>query len=652
MASVLYSPGAGTDAVPQSANLLSPNESPKAGPSPDRKPDDKDDLVQTIKKMHLRFKQARAQRDSKWGEYWDFYNGKQWPVKRSANRASPNVNVIRSVVQTVLPILTDTSPSFGLLARDPSDFDFADLLTEVVRKWWGKRSMNHVLVESLMDACVVDVGILKVVWNDELDDGMGDVEVTVRDPSCVYVPETAVDFDRNCPVVIDEFYLSRGRLCMKFPDYRDEIKNAPVYGQKSVDESKDSDMRVKVVSPVDRDQPGPDNKEANTGLLKANDELRVWEVWLDDDTVIEEEEIDQDGDSQTVLKKKYPHGRVITMLPDANCVVQDIENPYRDGDKPFVRLVDTLIPRCFYGDGEVAPLMESQKLVNKVFATLMDWANLMSNPCWVVDNTSGVDPDMLTNDMGQIIVKNPNTTVQRLDAPPIPPQMFELYHTLMQLLDQQSGVHEVTQGRKPVGVTAAQAIETLQEAAQTRIRLKERNLLVSLQRLGRLIVSRMLQYYTEPRVIELTGRDDLQSRWPSYIKFYVEHVVEQTGEDGKTYWAPSAEGGADISYRPMTQKIEYDEGTEQYVEEDVKEGSPSIGQFEIEVTTGSSMPYLKEQRSQLALRMFENKAIDRQALLEVTEWPEKEQILNRIREEEESAKQAQSQQAPPQQPPM
>ena len=631
MASVPYSQAAGTEAVPQTEKLLTPHEAPKELPKKESKGQDPN-LVKVIKRMYDGAKQARKKRDSNWSEYWDFYNGKQWGNGFKKN-TPPNVNIQRAIVQTILPIMTDTSPSFGLVARDPNDFDFAELFVHVVRVWWNKRSLNHVLVESLMDACVTDVGIMKVTWNPDMDDGRGDVEVVVRDPRNVYVPKNAVDFDRDCPWVIDEYFMSRGKLSMLFQEHREDIKNAPTYNAPSED-STDGDMRVHIVSAVDQAVPrGPDDGSSGTDVVGDNEDLRVWEIWMDDDTVIEVEEINQNTqEAETIVKKKYPHGRMITMLPDAKKIVQDVENPRRDGEKPFVRLVDMLVPRSFYGDGEIGPTIDTQKMVNKTFKTIFDWANMMSNPCWIIDNNSGVEPDMITNAIGQVIVKNPNTTVMRQDATSLPPQIFELYHTLMSLADTQSGVHDVTQGRKPAGITAATAIETLQEAAQTRVRLKERNLLVSLIRLGRLVVSDMLQNYTEPRIIQITGVDEAKGNWPDYIKFY----VEQT-DDGEN--APM--------YSPVTRKIVYDEEAGQYVEQDAQTGSPSVGDFELEVTTGSSMPYLKEQRSSQAMRLWETQAIDQQALLDVLDFPEKDQVLNRMNEEKAAAAEQQQGQPPP-----
>lgn len=627
MATQLMTP-AGIDSETRYSRLMTPNESPKEIKATS---EETEDLVHTLKRMYDSAKRARRERESHWQSYWDFYDGKQWPQKRPTTKASPNCNVIRSVVNTVAPIMTDTSPSFGVLARDPADFKFSELMTDVLRVWWSRRSMNHVLVETMMDCLITDIGILKVTWDPDADDGVGDVMVTGCDPKNIYVPEQAEDFDRNCPWVIHEFFMTRGKLTLKFPGKRDEIKKADAYSKPIGPESSMDDTRVRVVSPVDKDMPGLETAPEGKS---ARDDIRVWEVWLDDDTVIEAEQISENGDKDIILKKKYPHGRMVTLMPDSKIILQDVENPYRDGEKPFVRLIDVLIPRSFYGSGEVQPLMESQKMINKVFSVILDWANLMANPCWIIDANSGVDPDMLTSQVGQIIVKQPNTTVERTDAPPVPPQLFELYHTLMQLVDQQSGVHEVTQGRKPTGITAASAIETLQEAAQTRIRLKERNLLVSLTKLGRMIVSRMLQFYTEPRVIRITGRGDLTNVWPPYVKFY----VQQTDDKGGT-----------TKYQPMTQPITYDESVGEYVEGQAELGAASMGDFELDVTTGTSLPFIKQQRSEQAIRLWENKAIDQKALLDILEMPEKDEILNRMQQ------QAAEQPAPggaPQQPPV
>ena len=138
----------------------------------------------------------------------------------------------------------------------------------------------------------------------------------------------------------------------------------------------------------------------------------------------------------------------------------------------------------------------------------------------------------------------------------------------------------------------------------------------SLHRLGMLIISRILQYYSEPRIIELTGRDDHAGSWPTYVKFYVEQIDEN----------------GDTKYRPVTQEVKYDEETDSYVEGETKEGNATVGQFELDITTGTSLPFIKQQRSQQAIQLWQTQAIDQKALLDVLDFPEKDAILQRMEE--------------------
>jgi len=626
--------GVGNSVSSPTSTLRTIHESvPKTSKSNVSKDKDKE-LLKYIRRLYDKGKASKKPFESDWQENWDMFNGKQWPVNRPKSKASPNVNVIRAVVMTTLPIMTDRSPSFGLIARDPADFAFADLMTQVLEVWWKRREMNQVIVEVLMDALICSAGVMKVTWDENVDDGVGDVVVTPVDPKRIFVPDESSDFQRNCSWVIHELYMPRGELMSQFPEKAKMILKAPQQGVKEPSTST-SDTRIRVISPVDKAVKGPDDDKASSDMTHA-EMVRVWECWLDDETVIEQEKANSEKDAppEKVWVKKFPQGKVVTVIPDAKCILQEVKNPYKDGMKPFVRVVNTIMPRSFWGEGVVRPLIESQRLMNKVFATIVDWSNKMTNPTWVVDADSGVDPDMLSNEVGAIITKMPNTTVARQDAPGIPPQMFEMYHTIMQLLDTQSGIHEVTQGRRPTGITAAEAIEELQQAAQTRIRLAERNLEVSLYRLGQLVISRMLQFYSEPRVIRLTGREDMTGIYPSYVEFFFESMQdEETGED---------------LIRPVSTPIEYDEATNGYIRGDTSEGTPTVGQFELDVTTGMSLPYQKEKLGQQAMRLYENQAIDREALLDVLEFPEREEIMRRAEEKEQAA---QEQQAAQQQPP-
>lgn len=577
-------------------------------------------------------KRVRKQYDENWGTYYDFYKGKQWKAKRPSYKASPNINLIRATIHTVLPIMTDTSPGFDVDPRDPTDYKFADLISKAIQVWWERNGLDHTMVEVIMDALMYCAGILKVSWDQDADEGLGDIRVSVVDPHNLFIPDSAEDFDTKCPWVIQRLYMSIGEVKRRFPEAAKKLESSDGGTTNKADrdqEQKTYSGDITLVSPVDRKSPYGSETTYPASNSTDGKEVEILECWMDDDSVEEYQlQNPETGEMETGWKKKYPTGKVITLLPEKNMILQSKANPYKDGKKPYVRFVDTLIPRQFWGEGEIEPLIEIQKLINKNIAVLVDWMNMMTNPVWIVDNEAGVDPLRLTNQIGAIILKNKGSEVRREQAPQMPPQMFELYQSFRQLADTFSGIHDVTQGRRPTGVTSGEAINELQQAAQTRIRLKERNLQVSLTQFGYLVVSRMLQYYNEPRMIRITGEKEL----PSFSEFYVEEVEEDEG-----------------SYTYTKRDFAFDPQTGTYYPREWETGDQSKGMFDISVKSGTSLPFQKERRGQLARALYKDGVIDQQELLTTLEWPRKEEIMRRMNEEkaqQAEAEQGQQQAAP------
>lgn len=576
-------------------------------------------------------KQSRKEYDARWDEYQDFRNGKQWKRRPPAYRAAPNINVIHSTCETIKPILTDTQPGFDVIPQQPEDYAFSDTLSAVQRDWWNRRGMDNVVVDFVDDALTYDAAIIKCIWNPELERGAGDAECYVVDPRNIWVNDGATDFVSGCQWVIERITKPVGQLRQMFPDKAQLIKP-------SGDKESDKDLQgrtmsgtVTLVSPTDRKAPPGivKNQGYSTGGVDDYKNTEVLEVWVTDDTVEEYQLTIQGKDGAedqqvTESRKKYPNGRLITILPGCKIVLQDAESPYDDGRFPYAKYVANRKSRKFYGFGEVEPLIETQELLNKSAAVIVDYLNTMANPCWVLDANSGVDPQMLTNQIGLCVVKNPGTDVRRESAPGLPGEVFNLYSMWQQLADQISGINDVTQGRRPQGITAAEALQTMQEAAQTRIRLKERNLQVALSRLGELVISRIMQFYSEPRVVRVAGDN---TPWSRFFEFYIDRTP-------------------DGMYQMHRNSYAYDEQSQQYNPRGWQTvGRPTKGLFSVQVHGGTSLPYLRERRGELAMRLKQMNVIDDQELLESLDWPRREEIAKRMGEAKQAEAQAQAQAA-------
>jgi hypothetical protein len=580
--------------------------------------DDAKQTIEKIKSLYNEFKAGREAISRDWVSYFDFYKGKQWP-QRGLAAQPPVINWIRPVIQTIVPILTDTFPGYNISPQEPQDYDFSKTLDKVNEKWWDDNSMDLTVVEWVTDSQIYGVGIFKVIWNADALSGIGDIEVKLCDPDNIFVPKKARDFDKDCHCVIERDWKSIGYLKRKFPDFADEIKVDSAQPDKTYTGEKAATFQV--ISPVDVHIP----MKTDSIFTGVEEELcEVWECWMDSPELEDYEEEDDDGNIENKQKLKYPNGKLCTLLPNQDLLLVEAENPFKDGQKPYVRLVDVQLPRKFYGEGEVEPLMELNKTFNTLYASLIKQFNMMSNPVWILDTNCGITPDQVSNQISLVLVKNAGTTAERLQGVSPPPALLEMMSIVPKLMDTVSGVHDITQGRKPPGITSGVALDTMQEAAQTRIRLKERNLQVALKQLGKLVVSRILQFVREPRIVKITTPNE---PWPQFFEFHIEEVPDEVVGDTK--------------YKLVKKEYNVNEG--KYLPGNITETPPSKGIFDIDVVAGSNQPYNKDRKTVTAFRLFEMGIIDAKEVLDQIEWPNAPEVLARMEQMRQQAAQAQAQ---------
>jgi len=581
------------------------------GPMGNQDSQSQKDVAMVLRKLD-EGKKAREPFDKDWDEYRSFYKGEQYKIRKAGVKSTPVLNILRPTIQTIIPIMTDNQPGFNVTGKRPQDFQIADDLEKVQEDLWERRGWNHTLIESLMDSCIYGTGVLKVTWNNDLEESLGDVDIQRVDPKEIYVPKNAVDFEKNCPWSIHKPMRRLSEIKRKFPEFADQL-TADSVSDVATNKSETMSGKIELVSPVDRKSP---IQPFSTTPLDEAQEVEIAEYWAESEELEEDEKEGDDSqspDSQSSEKRlKYPQGVLITIAVKQKIRLQKIANPYKDGKKPFVRIVNTIMPGQFWGEGEVEPLMPIQKILNKNIANIMDYMNMCGNPCWLIPKDSGINPDKVTNQMGLILLYNGDKAPARDIPPPLPSAFFDFYNTISRFADVVSGVHDVTQGRQPTGITAAQAIQTLQEAAQTRIRLKERNLNTSLSFAGTLIISRIMQFYREPRIAKVTDG----SQWPQYFEYYIEDVQTPDGHG---------------QYALNKKNIRYNPQTKQYAPDHTfTKSEPTEGLFNIRIEAGSSLPFVKAQKTDLAFKLFSAGAIDKHELLETVDWPNLEQLEQRM----------------------
>jgi hypothetical protein len=600
--------------------------------------DEEQKLVKLVNRLFAKAKRHRSRYDTDWLKYYKFFRGRQWERERPSFRHAEVVNLTFQHIQAYVPQMVDSRPRIEFLAQEPQDFELAEILNEVAESDWERKNWLMELIANLYDGSITGHAMGSMEFDAKGEGGIGSIEMKAEDPFHFYVdPEAQEVNDPRCRYIFKVEPRDVDAMKLKYPDKRHVIR-ADVLDTEVHDKTHLN--IVKYTGPTDddmipTDQTGPADES-------GRDRVTVFTLWIKpNDTVLEEqEEIDQETGDKKIIQQarlKYPNGRKLVMMN--NRIIEGLEqepdselpagtNPYEDGKFPYAKLLNYMLPREYYGISEVEQLESPQKTFNKLISFALDVLTLMGNPIWVIDNTSGIDEDNLVNAPGLIVTKNPGTEARRESGVSLQPYVLQMIEMYRDWFNGISGRQDVSEGVKPKGVTAASAITALQEASQTRLRLKSRLMDAYLRDMGQLYLSRVFQFYTAPRVFRLTAKDGTEK----YFKFSVE---DQPAD------AQGNIPGQQVKLNPF-KRVETEGGDVTFVP-DAEKILPIRGEFDVRVSTGSSLPFAKAEKFDLAAGMFDRNAIDREELLDAAEWPNREQVLERMEKAEQAAAQAEAQ---------
>lgn len=571
---------------------------------------EEEQLVRKLEGLFQRAKRAKSKYDYNWPELYKLYRGKQWKEQRPSYRASEVWNLIWEAIQTQVPVQVDARPKFDYLPQEPSDRDFADLMNDIASADWERQNYQATLLEVIYDANIYGTGLSEL----KFDPKKNCILYKSKSPFCIFPDPSAENFKYRCSYTVDAEPMDVSKIKRLFPDKAQVIKADVVDFV--------TEKRVEIASY--RAHSGTSDQfytEASGGMdSKAPAEVLVKTFYCEDDEVIEI--AGQEGENGELSKPekrlKYPGGRK-TVIAN-NVVLSDDECEYDDETMfPYQRLVNYINQRCFWGIGEVEPLESPQRTFNKLVSFVLDVLQLAGNPVWVVSSDSGVFTENLTNQPGLVIEKHPNSEVSRQEGVQLQPYVLQLIDRWKEWFERASGSQDISRGIAPGSVTAASAIADLQNAAQSRIRLKMKQMDAYLQDLGQSYASRVMQFYTAPQVFRLTGKDGTE-------RFFKMHM--QKDEAGQTQ----------AVVQRYTEQGQIDPNIQVY---------QLRGKLDVRVTTGSSLPFSKTEAANRAYQLFDRGIVDAEEVLKSLDYPNAEAILARVQRKQMEAQQMETQQRVP-----
>lgn len=601
------------------------SESKAPGYQPD---EEQQKTIKMAEMLYQKAKNGRKEHDQKWVDYYRMYRGKQWKEQRPAYRHSEVFNLVWRAIQSEVPLLTDALPKPQFEPENPNDYELSQILNKVLEGDWNYNNWTYKFAEILYDSRIGGTGLGGMGFDPKACDGLGSVKFqsedffyqfpdpsarNVNDGSRFYVAAEPVDIE-----VLKQEYPEVAKYLK--PDITDLMKK---------DEPGDDMLRYKA----------PNNDRlvyegSSPYDLGGKQEALKITVWVKDMESVEEEFKELDPATQqekitTVSRLKYPNGRRIVIVSKVLC--EDVPMDEPEGKFPRLRLQNYINPREFWGISEVEQLESPQKTYNKIMSFVLDALTITGNPIWKVPTTAGIDTDNLYNRPGLIMEYDGEIAPSREAGVELQGYILPLFDRVKQIFDDISGSNDVSRGVKPEGITAASAIEALQEAQQTRMRQKARNIDAFMQEFGQMYLGYVFENYTVPRIFRITDNQNVTQ----YFKFHVDSAVDPvTNETRRT-----------VRVNDFTPKIDPMTGQELggYAESPERQ-YVVMGRFDVKIGTGSALPFEKSRIEQQSYALFDRGVIDAEEVLNNIKYPNAKSVLARI--EQKAMMQAQAQMAP------
>lgn len=432
-------------------------------------------------------------------------------------------NLMYSIKEKLVSLLVEGIPELEFLERNPNHTEFAVQMDNYFRHEWERHNWMAALVIALDEAIKHRTGWLKVYWDVRADGGRGAVRVEPVSNYDLFLHEGAMIRD--------------GKLASKYIIHRMDKSRNEVIGQWKVDPS--GEFQKHLGQQTGRQDPSRpfldsvrDEAHSMRGGMSSSQSrpprhaerkevFQVYECHYQDDSLVKSQGVD----STESAMLRYPAGRVL--IECNGHLLHDGPNPA--GFCMFVPFsVDPSVD-AVYGPSIINQLAGMQMALNKCISQMIEHTERCSNPVLKISSLSkSLNQDSDIGKPGSRIVTMENEGgAAWLDPPALGIEVKELFAMMIELMENISGVHEVSQGDTSPARSGI-AIERLQAAAATRSNLRSINFDQGLKTFARNVCSLFLDYENEDRQYRFLDEDSMMER---HGTFNAKSMVTPTRRD-------------------------------------------------------------------------------------------------------------------------
>lgn len=541
------------------------------------------DIVKDVKSTLSAY---RKNFEKNWKDEQDAYYGKIW---QNVPEFRPYENFCFQIIETQVPILTDSYPGIAVKTKKPELLNQVSVLQESIDYVLNRQNFQLKLPIVVRNSLIAAPAYLYPYYDANENNGEGEIKIDILKWENVWLSGES-DFIDDCSKARFEVYKSKEWLKLNYKKFVNEIENAKPsestdyhregqsekydigeYSKRSTPTRYKDESLLKLVKTYIKDYSivaipeeetlkdlEKEAEELNQGIspdinlyedhkkhieFHTNEiaqifmeigvpieagkealELAIEQIALENpESGIEEvlfkvELLEKHIEEHKILleenpksgKLKYKNGfRLIETLEDKTVLydgsIQD--EHYQIPLVPFYAYKDDTI----YGFGELRNLLDSQRMQAELQYKEYKGLRKVANPGMIADEETGLTEDDITNEDGAIYVIPQGTNIRHLSPGAVSPQVGQFVNDRIERMMAISGVNEATQGKMPSPNAAALTVERLNQQAIGRLRLKDRiNQRYSVKRLGNLVCSLILQYWTNDKVISFADNEEKQ----------------------------------------------------------------------------------------------------------------------------------------------
>ena len=429
-----------------------------------------------------RFRRARAAFENRVREEEKFFRMRVAPKAHKNTEGEGFAPTSAWLVNTILQKHADMMenlPTATCLAREPGDVEDAKALSAILPVILERSEFESVYSENMWYKLKHGMCAYGVFWNNELENGLGDVEVRrVELSKLFWQPGVRRLQDSRAVYYVES--IPEDTLRAQFPHYNGKGASAAALGLCSTEENG--------IAVVDR-----------------------------------------------YYKKRLPDGRTVLhycKFTGDQLLFASENDPayergwYEHGEYPFV--LDLLYPvegEC-EGFGYIALTKDPQLYIDRMDRNLMEYMDWATRVRYFCKRNAGVREEDFADLTQRIVEVEGDIDEERLrqiTVVGLDPVWLQLKNAKIDELKETTSNRDFIQGAADGGVTAASAILALQEAGNKTVRDIVAASYRAFVRVVRLVVECVRQFYTERRCFRILGKDGSYS----YLSFDNTSIAER-----------------------------------------------------------------------------------------------------------------------------